>query len=130
MRLPMTRFYALGDEPFGLEAALDKAAEFCRKIGVPQAATPLEFETRGPAKRLSPEIWVRGVRHSLAQGYAFRHWEITNEPYVGRPGRAFSSADDLPGAFPCGQPRRPRRSTRGRIGMSIPTRARPGATIC
>ena len=29
MRLPMTRFYALGDESFGLEAAIDKAAELC-----------------------------------------------------------------------------------------------------
>ena len=29
MRLPMTRFYALGDESFGLEAAINKAAELC-----------------------------------------------------------------------------------------------------
>jgi hypothetical protein len=95
IRLPMTRFYALGEEPFGLEAAIDKAAEFCRKIGVPQAATPLEFEIQGATKRLSPEVWSRGVKHSLDQGYAFRHWEVTNEPYVGRPGRAFVSADDF-----------------------------------
>ena len=94
LHLPMTRFYALGDEPFGLEAAIGKGAELCRRIGVPQAATALEFEIQGATKRLSPEIWARGVRHSLTQGYAFRHWEIANEPYVGRPGRAFASADD------------------------------------
>lgn len=93
MRLPMTRFYALGDEPFGLEAAIDKAAEFCGRIGVPPAAVPLEFEIQGATSKLPPETWARGVRHSLAQGYSFRHWEITNEPYVGRAGRAFLTAD-------------------------------------
>ncbi|MFC1596751.1 hypothetical protein ACFL5Q_02285 [Planctomycetota bacterium] len=93
MRLPMTRFYALGDEPFGLEAAIDKAAEFLNRIGTPQAATPLEFEIQGATTRLPPEVWARGVRHSLDRGYEFRHWEITNEPYVGRVGRAFQTAD-------------------------------------
>lgn len=93
MRLPMTRFYALGDEPFGLEAAIDKAAEFLNRIGVPQAATPLEFEIQGGTSKLSPEIWARGVRHSLAQGYEFRHWEVTNEPYVTAARRTFPTAD-------------------------------------
>ena len=93
MRLPMTRFYALGDEPFGLEAAIDKAAEFLHRIGVNQAATPLEFEIQGATSKLSPEAWARGVRHSLDRGYRFRHWEVTNEPYVGHAGRAFPTAD-------------------------------------
>ena len=93
MQLPMTRFYALGDEPFGLEAAIDKAAEFLDRVQIPQAATPLEFEIQGATSKLSPETWARGVRHGLARGYPFRHWEIANEPYVGRAGRAFSTAD-------------------------------------
>lgn len=95
MRLPMTRFYALGDERFGLEAALDKAAWFCKQIGVPQTATPLEFEIQGATSKLSPETWARGVRHSVAQGYGFRLWEIANEPYVGHVGRAFPTADSF-----------------------------------
>jgi hypothetical protein len=93
MQLPMTRFYALGDEPFGLEAAIDKSAEFLSRIRVPQAATPLEFEIQGATATLSADAWARGVRHSLARGYPFRHWEIANEPYVGHAGRAFSTAD-------------------------------------
>jgi hypothetical protein len=93
MRLPMTRFYAVGDEPFGLETAIDKAAEFLDRIGVDQAATPLEFEVQGATSKLPPEAWARGVRHSLDRGYRFRHWEITNEPYVGHAGRAFATAD-------------------------------------
>jgi hypothetical protein len=93
MRLPMTRFYALGDEPFGLETAIDKAAEFLDRIGIDQAATPLEFEIQGATSKLSPEAWARGVRHSLDRGYRFRHWEISNEPYVSHAGRAFPTAD-------------------------------------
>ncbi len=93
LRLPMTRFYALGDEPFGLETAIDKAAELLDRIGIEQAATPLEFEIQGATSKLSPETWARGVRHSLDRGYRFRHWEVTNEPYVGHAGRAFPTAD-------------------------------------
>ena len=93
LRLPMTRFYALGAEPFGLETAIDKAAEFLERIGVNQAATPLEFEIQGATSMLPPETWARGVRHSLERGYRFRHWEVTNEPYVGHPGQAFLTAD-------------------------------------
>lgn len=93
MRLPMTRFYALGDEPFGLEAAIDKAAAFLDRIGVDQTTTPLEFEIQGATSKLRPDEWARGVRHSLDRGYGFRHWEITNEPYVGRAGRAFPTPD-------------------------------------
>ena len=93
LQLPMTRFYALGDEPVGLETAIDKAAEFLDRIGVNQAATPLEFEIQGATSRLPPETWAHGVRHSLDRGYRFRHWEVTNEPYVGHAGRAFPTAD-------------------------------------
>lgn len=93
MRLPMTRFYAVGDEPFGLEAALDKAAALLDRLAIPQDTTVLEFETQGATSKLPPEVWARGVQHSLSKGYKFRHWEITNEPYVGRSNRAFPTPD-------------------------------------
>ncbi len=93
MRLPMTRFYAVGDEQFGLESAIDKAAEICRRAGVPLGSTVLEFETQGATSTLAPEVWAHGVRHSLKQGYGFRHWEITNEPYVQRAKATFPTPD-------------------------------------
>ena len=34
MHLPMTRFYAVGDEPFGVESGLDKVVEMCRRVGI------------------------------------------------------------------------------------------------
>ena len=100
LRLPMTRFYALGDEPFGLEAAIDKAAEFCadRRPGSHAAGVRDPGGYSGSSPRPGP-----AALSTVGQGYAFRHWEITNEPYVGRPGRAFSSAE-RPGTFPRGQP--------------------------
>jgi len=93
MKLPMTRFYAVGDEPFGLEGAIDRAAEFLTKVGIPQDRTVLEFETQGATAKIAPEVWARGVRHSLDRGYGFRHWEIANEPYLGRSGSAFPTPD-------------------------------------
>ncbi|MCK4373819.1 MAG: hypothetical protein KAX19_00780, partial [Candidatus Brocadiae bacterium] len=96
MRLPMTRFYAVGDEPFGVEASIDKAAELCRRIGVPLDHTVLELETQSARTKLAPEVWARAVRHSRGQGYAFRHWEVANEPYAALWGNetAFPEADD------------------------------------
>ena len=94
MRLPMTRFYAVGDEPFGLEAAIDKAAEVVGRVGVPQDHTVLEFEVQGSMRSLAPEVWARGVRHALARGYAFKHWEIANEPYVPHSPMAYPEPDD------------------------------------
>ena len=81
LRLPMTRFYAVGDEPFGVEAAIDKVAEMCRRVAVAQDHCVLEFEEQGAARKLPPETWARGVSHALRQGYQFHHWEIANEPY-------------------------------------------------
>ena len=81
LHLPMTRFYALGDEKFSLNEAIDKAADFCNRIKVPQKTTVLEFETQGAMKILPPEVWVAGVQHSLKKGYDFHLWEITNEPW-------------------------------------------------
>jgi len=82
MRLPMTRLYAVGDEPFSIESAIDKVADLCRRVGVAQDHCVLEFENQGASTQLAPETWARGVRHSLQRGYGFHHWEIANEPYA------------------------------------------------
>jgi hypothetical protein len=97
LRLPMTRFYGVGDEPFGVEAALDKVAEVCRRVGVPQDRCVLEFEEQGAARKLPPETWARGVSYALRQGYRFHHWEIANEPYAALWGRggAFPTVEDF-----------------------------------
>jgi alpha-L-arabinofuranosidase len=95
MQLPMTRFYAVGDEPFGLESAIDKVAEICRQVGVTQDHCVLEFEEQGASTQLPAESWVRGVRHSLDRGFQFHQWEIANEPYSslwGR-GQAFPNSE-------------------------------------
>ena len=81
MRLPMTRFYGLGDEPFGAEVAIDKVAELLRRVGVAEERCVLEFERQGAETELPPEIWARGVAYSLRHGYTFHCWEIANEPY-------------------------------------------------
>ncbi len=101
MRLPMTRFYALGDEPFGIEAAIDKAADVVRRVGVAEGCCVLEFERQGAETMLPPETWARGVAHSLRQGYAFHRWEIANEPYASMwgHGQAFPTAEAFAGHF-------------------------------
>jgi len=95
MRLPMTRFYALGDEPFGLESAIDKAAEVVRRVGVAEEQSVLEFERQGAETKLPPETWARGVAHSRQRGYRFHRWEIANEPYASLwgGGQAFPTPD-------------------------------------
>ena len=95
MRLPMTRFYAVGDEPFGVEAAIDKVADLLRRIGVAEERCVLEFERQGAETKLPPETWARGVAHSLQRGYNFHRWEIANEPYASMwgKGQAFPTAD-------------------------------------
>ena len=97
MRLPMTRFYGVGDEPFGVESSIDKAADMCQRVGVAQDHCVLEFETQSADSLLSPESWARGVSHSLRSGYKFHHWEIANEPYASLwgGGKAFPPADSF-----------------------------------
>jgi hypothetical protein len=119
LRLPMTRLYAVGEEPFGLEGAIDRAAELYRKFGVPASSTVLEFEIQDAHSKLPPETWVRGVRHALARGYGFRYWEISNEPYVGDPGPLLFTPDtyaehlvEVSRAIRAAHPE-------GQIGMSI-----------
>ncbi len=97
LRLPMTRFYAVGDEPFGVESAVDKVVEVCRRIGVAQDHCVLELEEQGASRKLAPETWARAVSHALNQGYRFRHWEIANEPCASLWGQggAFPTPDDF-----------------------------------
>ena len=96
LRLPMTRFYAVGDEPFGVEAAIDKAARMCRRADIPTQHTPLELEVQSAETKLPPETWALAVRHARQQGYGFRRWEVGNEPYaiLWREKTAFPQPDD------------------------------------
>ena len=82
LRLPMTRFYAVGAEEFSLEASIDKAAELCKRVGVPLDKIVLEFETQGATSILAPDVWARGAKYAQEKGYGINRWEITNEPYV------------------------------------------------
>ncbi len=72
LRLPMTRFYAVGHEAYPVEDSLDKTAEFCRRIGVPLDHVVLELEDQGANRKLEAEVWARAVKHSLAKGYGFQ----------------------------------------------------------
>ncbi|HBE02834.1 MAG TPA: hypothetical protein DC049_10230 [Spirochaetia bacterium] len=96
LHMPLTRVYALGDEAFSLEDAIDKFAAVLGKINVPQDTAILEFETQGASSKLPPEKWMEGVNHSLEKGYKFRYWEIGNETYkmLWNQGGAFPTPDD------------------------------------
>ncbi len=96
MRLPMTRFYGVGDEPFGLEASIDKAAEVCRRIEVPLDRVPLELEAVNASTKLAPDVWARAAEYAKRQGYGFHQWEVGNEVYAAVWGvhTAFSTPDD------------------------------------
>jgi hypothetical protein len=95
LRLPMTRIYGVGDEPFGIEGGLDRAAELCKRTGIPEETTVLELETQGASTKIAPEDWARAARYSMQKGYKFRHWEVANEPYFkATDARAFPTADD------------------------------------
>ena len=93
LRLPMTRLYGVGDEPFGLAGSLDRAAEICRRMAIPQETTVLELETQSASKRLAPAVWAQAVEHCRKRGHKFRHWEISNEPYT-RKATAFATPAD------------------------------------
>ena len=98
LHLPMTRFYGLGNEPFGLIGAIDRAAEVSKRVGIPQNRIVLECEPYKASTKTSPESWARAVGHSVQKGYEFQYWEIANEPEVasrqsGQRG-AFSTSDE------------------------------------
>jgi len=94
LRLPMTRFYAVGDEPFGTEASIDKAVELLGKVGIPQQSTVLELETQGATTSIPAADWGNAVRYSVGRGYGFRYWEVSNEPYITRADSAFQTPDE------------------------------------
>lgn len=121
MHLPMTRFYGVGDEPFGLEGALDRVADICRRIGVPQDHTVLELETQSAATKLAPEVWAQAVKYCLKQGYKFRHWEISNEPYSSLWGEvgAFPTAADYIQHFKAVSAAMRQANPKAQIGVSI-----------
>ena len=94
LRLPMTRFYAVGDEPFGLEGALDRVFELVRTLGIPPAQTVLELETQGATSKLPPELWARAAAYARQKNYGFTCWEVANEPYLTRSGSAFTTPEE------------------------------------
>ncbi len=81
MELPLTRFYAVGEPPFGVETGIDKVAEVLQHVGIDQERCVVEFEHQHSTRAYPPETWADGVKHALKKGYAFHHWEIANEPY-------------------------------------------------
>ncbi|MCY3019763.1 MAG: hypothetical protein NTW87_12135, partial [Planctomycetota bacterium] len=119
LRLPMTRFYAVGAEQFPLESAIEKAAELCRRVGVPLEKVVLEFETQGATSVLAPEVWARGVKHAMDKGLAFRRWEITNEPYVSSAKACFPTPDAYVAHFKAVSEAVRRAQPDGQIGLSI-----------
>ena len=96
LRLPMSRFYAVGDEPFPVEEALDRIAWLCNRVGIPQEWMVIELEEQSAARRIAPEVWASAVEHAKKKGYRFQFWEVANEPYSSLWGKggAFSSAED------------------------------------
>lgn len=94
LHLPMTRFYAVGDEPFGVEAALDRVAEMSRRAGVPPEWTVVELESQGAERTLPPQVWARALRYARDKGYGLRFWEVCNEPYLGAPGIVFKTPQE------------------------------------
>jgi hypothetical protein len=82
MRLPMTRFYGVGDHRFPAEEAIDKIAAVCRECRIPQEWVVLELEPHTADRRFDPASWAAAVKHSVEAGYAFRLWEVGNEPYT------------------------------------------------
>jgi hypothetical protein len=93
LQLPLTRFYAVGEEQFtdadgdtgeipSLRGAIDRAAVISARLGIPEERIVLELEDQGERSVLSDSTWAAAVRYSLARGYGFRIWEIGNEPSV------------------------------------------------
>ncbi len=83
LKLPGTRFYAVGDKPFGIDKGIDLASEALRRMEMPEERCILELEPQHADVAFSPEEWASGVKRSLEKGYKFHYWEISNEPYSG-----------------------------------------------
>jgi len=98
LHLPMSRLYAVGDEPFGLTGSLDRVADICRRMGVDPATMVLELETQSASSKLPPATWAQAAAYAKRRGYRFRHWEVSNEPYT-RKATAFDSPSDYAAHF-------------------------------
>lgn len=98
MQLPMTRFYGVGDEPFGVEGGLDRVVEVCRRVDVPLDHVVVELEEQSSNNKLASDLWSQAVRYAQQKGYAVRYWEVSNEPYSGiwsaADGKSFPTPDD------------------------------------
>jgi hypothetical protein len=97
LKVPMTRFYGVGDEPFPVEEAIDRIAALLDRLDIPQQGCVLELEEQGANEALRPAVWARAVRHVQSRGYGFHRWEIGNEVYTGGlwkvGGRAFPTPE-------------------------------------
>ena len=93
LRLPMTRFYGVGDEPVGLEGALDRIAALLKSVGIPAVQTVLELEPQAANVAYEPAVWARAATYAARKGYGFRHWEVANEPFT-RKATAFRGPDE------------------------------------
>jgi len=98
MRLPMSRLYAVGDEPFGLTGSLDRVAEICRRMRIDPATMVIELETQSATKRLRAATWAKAAAYCKQRGYGLRYWEVSNEPYT-RKATAFDSPEDYAAHF-------------------------------
>ncbi|MBI2299445.1 MAG: hypothetical protein HYU66_10975 [Armatimonadetes bacterium] len=96
LRLPMTRFYGVGDEPFSVEESLDRVAEVCAKCGIPLDHVVVELEDQGANRRIEPAVWARAASYAKRQGYGFRYWEVGNEVYS----QTFNAAQPMGRAYP------------------------------
>ena len=110
MRLPMTRFYALGDEPFGSGGRARQGGGVLPEDRRPQAATPLEFETQGATSGSRRRSGPGAFGIAIAPAAMLPPLGNDQRALRGPPGSGVSPRRRLPGTFPCGQPGRPRRS--------------------
>ena len=87
LHIPMSRIYAIYDEPLGLHKGLDRLAHVCDVTNVPQNKMIICIEVDKalvPADILDPTIYADAVSYCLSKGYNFKYWEISNEPYLSK----------------------------------------------
>ena len=94
LQLPLTRFYAIGCESFGLNGALDRTAAVLDKLKIPQNTSVLELETQGASEKLDPAVWAAAAAYSVKKGYGFNRWEIGNEVGWAGKKKAYETAEE------------------------------------
>ena len=93
LNLPMTRFYAVGCESFGINGAIDRIAILLDKLKIPQNTSALELETIGASEKLDPAVWASAAAYSVSKGYRFNRWEIGNEVDQAEKKKAYDAPD-------------------------------------